>query len=293
MRSNPAEYEILAPANLDDAVMLLGDNPGGLLAIAGGTDLMVQYAAGTLRARKLVSIWKLPDLRRVEISSGEIQIGAGCTYTDLREREIVKQEFPLLAHAAGWIGGIANQNRGTLGGNIANASPAGDSLPALLAYDAELILVSVRGERRVAYRNFHKDYKKMDLAPDELIRAICLPRRFKGYLSYTRKVGTRNAQAISKVCIAALGRVKGGVIEEVHIALGSVAPVPLRMTETEKVLTGQRLEPSLTPAARKTAIAEVRPIDDIRSTAKYRAAVVGNLVAEFLDKLGAPAAGHE
>jgi CO/xanthine dehydrogenase FAD-binding subunit len=293
MRSDPSDYEILAPASLDDAVMLLGDNPGGLLPIAGGTDLMVQYAAGTLRARKLVSIWNLPDLRRVEIFPAEIQIGAGCTYTDLRERDVVKQEFPLLAQAAGWIGGIANQNRGTLGGNIANASPAGDSLPALLAYDAELILVSVRGERRVAYRNFHKDYKKMDLAPDELIRAICLPRRFRGYVSYARKVGTRNAQAISKVIIAAIGRVERGVIEDVHIALGSVAPVPLRLAETEKILTGKRLDPALAVLARKTAVAEVRPINDIRSTARYRSAVVGNLIAEFLERLGAPAVGHE
>jgi CO/xanthine dehydrogenase FAD-binding subunit len=293
MRSDPSDYEILAPASLDDAVMLLGDNPGALLPIAGGTDLMVQYAAGTLRARKLVSIWNLPDLRRVEIFPGEIQIGAGCTYTDLRERDVVKQEFPLLAQAAGWIGGIANQNRGTLGGNIANASPAGDSLPALLAYDAELILISVRGERRVAYRNFHKDYKKMDLAPDELIRAICLPRRFRGYVSYARKVGTRNAQAISKVIIAAIGRVERGVIEDVHIALGSVAPVPLRLAETEKILTGKRLDPALAVLARKTAVAEVRPINDIRSTARYRSAVVGNLIAEFLERLGAPTVGHE
>jgi CO/xanthine dehydrogenase FAD-binding subunit len=293
MRSDPSDYEILAPASLGDAVMLLGDNPGALLPIAGGTDLMVQYAAGTLRARKLVSIWNLPDLRRVEISPGEIQIGAGCTYTDLRERDVVKQEFPLLAQAAGWIGGIANQNRGTIGGNIANASPAGDSLPALLAYDAELILVSVRGEHRVAYRNFHKDYKKMDLAPDELIRAICLPRRFEGYVSYARKVGTRNAQAISKVCIAALGRVEHGVIEDVHVALGSVAPVPLRLAETERFLKGKRLEPALALLAREAAIAEVRPINDIRSTARYRSAVIGNLVAEFLERLGAPAADHE
>jgi CO/xanthine dehydrogenase FAD-binding subunit len=293
MRSDPADYEILAPGSLEGAVMLLGDNPGKLLPIAGGTDLMVQYAAGTLRVRKLVSIWNIPDLRRIEILPAEIQIGAGCTYTDLRERKEVKRAFPLLAQAAAWIGGIANQNRGTLGGNIANASPAGDSLPALLAYDAELILISVRGERRVAYRNFHKDYKKMELAPDELIRAIGLPRRFEGHVSYTRKVGTRNAQAISKVCISALGRIANSVIEDVRIALGSVAPVPLRLAETEKILNGKRLEPALALLARKTAAAEVRPIDDIRSTARYRAAVVGNLVAEFLERLGAPATGHE
>ena len=229
MRSNPADYQLVAPASLQAVVSLLAAEPGAWLPIAGGTDVMVQYAAGKLPARKLVSIWNLPELRRIEVLPDEIRIGAGCTYTDLREHEIVQREFSLLARAAAWTGGIANQNRGTLGGNIVNASPAADSLPALLAYEAELILVSVRGERRLPYRDFHTGYKKTKLAPDELIRAICLARRFSGYLAYTRKVGARNAQAISKVCIAALGRRGGGVVEDVRIAVGSVAPVPLRL----------------------------------------------------------------
>jgi CO/xanthine dehydrogenase FAD-binding subunit len=205
----------------------------------------------------------------------------------LRRHEVIAQEFPLLARAAGWIGGIANQNRGTIGGNIVNASPAADSLPALLAYDAELILASVRGERRLAYRNFHAAYKKIALVPDELVRAVCLPRRFAGYVSYTRKVGTRNAQAISKVCVAALGRLEDGKIADVRIAIGSVAPVPLRLSETERILSGQRLTAALVSLARKTAVAEIRPIDDIRSTARYRSAVASNLVAEFVEMLGA------
>src|SRR5271170_1634443 len=175
MRSNPADYEVIAPGTLPAVLSLLASEPGKWLPIAGGTDVMVQYAAGTLRAKKLVSIWNLPELRRVEVLAAEIQIGAGCTYTDLREHAVVKSEFPLLSQAASWIGGISNQNRGTLGGNIANASPAGDSLPALLAYGAELILISVRGERRVAYREFHLGYKKTAMAADELIRAIYLP----------------------------------------------------------------------------------------------------------------------
>jgi|SRR5579864_5353822 len=293
MRSNPADYEIYAPGNLHDVVALIGGSPGAILPIAGGTDVMVQFAAGTLQPRRLVSIWNLPDLRRVEILPGEVRIGAGCTYTDLREHDVVKHEFPLLAQAASWIGGIANQNKGTLGGNIANASPAGDSLPALLAYDAELILVSIRGERRVAYRQFHVDYKKMNLERDELIRAVCLARRFNEYISYARKVGTRNAQAISKVCMAALARIERGVIEDVRMAVGSVAPIPLRLAQTERILKGKRPERSLVALARESAVAEIRPIDDLRSTARYRAAVVGNLVAEFLERLGAPAAGHE
>ncbi len=287
MRSNPADYQLEAPTSLQAVVSLLAAEPGGWLPIAGGTDVMVQYAAGKLAARRLVSIWNLPELRGIEVLPDEVRVGAGCTYTDLREHELVQREFSLLARAAAWTGGIANQNRGTIGGNIVNASPAADSLPALLAYEAELILVSVRGERRVPYRDFHTGYKKTKLAPDELIRAVCLARRFLGYLAYARKVGARNAQAISKVCIAALGRCSGIAVQDIRIALGSVAPVPLRLLETERLIRGKAIDSSSLVSARETAIAEIQPIDDIRSTGKYRAAVAGNLVAEFLEKLGA------
>jgi CO/xanthine dehydrogenase FAD-binding subunit len=287
MRSDPAWYELVAPRSLQEVVSLLAAEPGAWLPIAGGTDVMVQYAAGTLSARKLVSVWNLPELRRIEVSENEIRIGAGCTYTDLRQHEMMEREFPLLTSAARWTGGIANQNRGTLGGNIVNASPAADSLPALLVYEAELTLISARGERRVKYVDFHTGYKKTVLASDELIRAICLSRRFVGYLPYSRKVGARNAQAISKVCIAALGRVEQEVVEDIRIAVGSVAPVPLRLLQTERVVKGQPINSALMLLARRTAIEEIRPIDDIRSTAAYRAAVSGSLVAEFLEKLAA------
>jgi OHCU decarboxylase len=285
MRSNPSDYEMVAPGSLQAIVSLLAKEPGAWVPIAGGTDVMVQYAAGKLPARKLVSVWNLPELRRIEVAADEIRIGAGCTYTDLRRHDVVGREFPLLATAARWTGGIANQNRGTIGGNIVNASPAADSLPALLVYEAELILVSVRGERRVPYVAFHTGYKKTLLALDELIRAVCLPRRFASYVAYARKVGARNAQAISKVCIAALGLLRSGLIEDVRIALGSVAPVPLRLRETERVLQGRSIDSDLLHSARETATSEVHPIDDIRSTARYRAAVAGNLVVEFLNRL--------
>ncbi len=289
MRSNPADCELIAPGTLQAVLLLLADEPGQWLPIAGGTDVMVQYAAGNLPARRLVSVWNLPELRGIVISPDEIAIGAGCTYTELREDDVIARELPLLASAARWTGGIANQNRGTLGGNIVNASPAADSLPALLAYEAELILVSVRGERRVPYLGFHSGYKKMKLAPDELIRAICLGRRFSNYLHYARKVGAREAQALSKVCVAALGRLRGGVtggvIDDVRIALGSVAPVPLRLTEVERIAKGKPIEPELVQLTRKMTTAAIQPIDDIRSTARYRVAVAGNLVAEFLEQL--------
>ena len=295
MRSNPADFDLVAPGNLQTVISLLAEQPGKWLPVAGGTDVMVQYAAGKLTKRNLVSIWNLPELRNIEMLPDEIRIGAGCTYTHLREHEIVSREFPLLAQAARWTGGIANQNRGTLGGNIVNASPAADSLPALLAYEAELILVSVRGQRRVPYVGFHTGYKTMDLATDELIQALCLPRTLSDYFHYTRKVGARNAQAISKVCVAAVGRLHVGmntVIGEVRIALGSVAPVPLRLTELERTVKGNAIDASLLQLVKRQTMAAIQPIDDIRSTAKYRSVVAGNLVAEFLEQLGGGGSRH-
>jgi CO/xanthine dehydrogenase FAD-binding subunit len=285
MRADPAEYQLISPGNLQAVLSLVANEPAQWLPIAGGTDVMVLYSAGKLPDRKLVNLWNIPELRQMEVLQDRIRIGAACTYTALRRHDIVSREFPLLTTAASWTGGIANQNRGTLGGNIANASPAADSLPALLVYDAELTLISVRGERRVAYRDFHTGYKQTVLAADELIRDISLARKFSGYFSHARKVGARNAQAISKVCFAALGQVSNGAVHDVRLALGSVAPVPLRLNETEQLLAGNKIEPSLIIAARKCVAKEIRPIDDIRSTARYRSAVASNLVAEFLEKL--------
>ena len=290
MRADPAEYKLVSPGNLQAVLSLLAGEPAQWLPIAGGTDVMVLYSAGKLPNRNLINILNIPELRQIAVLPDEIRIGAACTYTALRIHEIISREFPLLATAASWTGGIANQNRGTLGGNIVNASPAADSLPALLVYDAELTLISVRGERRVAYGNFHTGYKQTLLAADELIRDISLPRRFSGYFSHARKVGARNAQAISKVCLAALAQMGGGTIRDIRLALGSVAPVPLRLKETERMLTVKRIETALIEAARKIASMEIRPIDDIRSTARYRSVVAGNLVAEFLEKLAAEGA---
>src|SRR5579864_7283490 len=257
MRADPTDYELVAPGSLSEVVSLLAQAPNEWLPIAGGTDVMVQFASGKLAARKLVSLWNLPELRRIDATPAEVIIGAGCTYTDVLVHEIVLREFPLLASAARSTGGIANQNRGTLGGNIVNASPAADSLPALLVYEAELILVSIRGQRRVPYITFHTGYKTTLLAPDELIQTVCLPLRYTGYLAHARKIGARNAQAIAKVCIAGLGKVANGVVKDVRIALGSIAPVPLRLRQTEQAVMGRQIDSDLLGLARQTAVAEV------------------------------------
>jgi CO/xanthine dehydrogenase FAD-binding subunit len=282
LRANPTEYELVAPGTLQEVLALHASEPGSWLPIAGGTDVMVLYAAGRLQARKLVSIAALRELRNIEVSSAEVRIGAGCTYTDLRQHPVIANEFPLLARAAAWTGGIANQNRGTLGGNIANASPAGDSLPVLLAYDADLILVSESGERRIPYRTFHTGYRKTLLASNELIHSICIPRDLRGYISFAKKVGARNAQAISKVFLAAMARISNATIKDIRLAAGSVGPVPIRLAGTERALAGQPINNSLLEIAGKVMAEEIQPIDDIRSTAQYRTVVLRNLLGEFM-----------
>jgi CO/xanthine dehydrogenase FAD-binding subunit len=278
MRSRPSEYELVAPGKLSAVLELMAREPGVWLPIAGGTELMVQYGAGRLGARKLVSLWGLPELRRIEQTAQELIIGAGCTYTDLRNH-------PLLARAASWTGSVANQNRGTLGGNIVNASPAADSLPALMVYEAELLLSSVRGQRRVPYVGFHTGYKQTKLNADEIVAAIALRPRFAHYHSYSRKIGTRNAQAIAKLCLAGLGKVSANKIEDVRLAIGSVAVTPLRLRRTEASLLGGEWSPALVRDARQALESEVAPIDDIRSSAAYRIQVAGNLLQEFVESL--------
>lgn len=190
----------------------------------------------------------------------------------------------MLCQAASETGGLAIQNRGTLGGNIANASPAADSPPALLAYDAEVELISLDGARWVRYADFHTGYKQMIMRPDELIRRIRLPRVSTEMNHYYRKVGTRKAQAISKVCFAATARIHKDIVADVRIVLGSVAPVSLRCLKTEDALRGVRLDRSSIEQAQAALAAEIVPIDDIRSTKDYRLKVSLNLLEDFLLK---------
>jgi len=285
MRSYVPDYELQEPRNLAAALDLLAREPGEWKPFAGGTDLMVLLEAGKLPHRKFLSIWKLPELRGIAVTPAHVTLNALTTYSEIRRHELLAREFPLLCRAAAETGGIATQNRGTLGGNIANASPAADSPPALLVYDAELELLSASGTRWVPYRGFWKGYKQIAMRGDELIRAIRVPRNHNLSRQFYRKVGTRRAQAISKVCFAGAAQLDTGRIVDVRIALGSVAPTVLRATETEKILRGEKPGPATLRAAQETLAREIAPIDDIRSTARYRLRVAQNLLAEFCESL--------
>ena len=259
--------------------------PGAWKPFAGGTDLMVLLEAGKLAHRRFLSIWKLPELNGIEVTQEHVILGALTTYSQVRRHEVLATEFPLLGRAAAETGSVATQNRGTLGGNVANASPAADSPPALLVYDADLELVSASSTRWVPYHGFWTGYKQIALRLDELICRIRLSRDKAGWTQYYRKVGTRRAQAISKVCFGAAARLDGGRIADVRIALGSVAPTVFRAVETENALRGQKVTPVLIATARNILAREIRPIDDMRSTALYRRRIAQNLLAEFCNTL--------
>jgi len=267
---------MLVPRGLPHALDLLAERENPWRPLAGGTDLMVAFESGRLDHHRYISIAGLRELRRIEVTDDAVTLGALCTYTDVLRHPVLRAEFSLLAVAASETGGVAIQNRGTLGGNIVNASPAADTPPALLVYDAEVELTSIYGARRLAYRDFHIGYKKTRMEEGELLTRIRLPRLPGGIGNWRarfRKVGTRRAQAISKVCFAGLRNRESG---ETRIAFGSVAPVPLRCVRTEMAIDEGR-----NPADALTV--ELSPIDDLRSTKEYRGRVAVNLLLQFLE----------
>jgi CO/xanthine dehydrogenase FAD-binding subunit len=285
-------YQLVTPGSLAEALDDLARHPEAR-PFAGGTDLMVMLEAGQLPPGRYLSLAACAELRGIaRIDAGGVSIGALTTYTEILRSPEMEGEFGLLKRAAAETGGVATQNRGTVGGNIANASPAADTPPVLIVYDAELELLSSTGARRVPYREFHRGYKQMDLRPGEIIARVILPPREATRASggattkdYYRKVGTRRAQAISKVCLAASMTVATGpapAIEDLRIAVGSVAPTVVRARQAEAALRGRALDAGAIADAEQALLSEIAPIDDVRSTARYRARVAANLLREFL-----------
>jgi CO/xanthine dehydrogenase FAD-binding subunit len=281
-----AEPPVVSPRTLHEAYAVMAALPHR--AMAGGTDLLVQIN-GELGEppERVIDLWAIDEIRGVTRDNGALVIGALTTYTELRQSPDVAAHLPVLAEAAATIGAAQIQNRGTIGGNVANASPAGDTLPILLAADAELVLGSVRGERSVAADEFWTGYRVTALAPDELILQIRFPLH-PGRQVRFRKVGTRRAQAISKV-VMALSWIPddGGRWTNVRVALGSMAATPVRASATEEVLEGSL--PTAETADRAAALlgAELSPIDDVRSTADYRRAVASRVLHRLIRDEGA------
>jgi CO/xanthine dehydrogenase FAD-binding subunit len=268
MQGTIAGRDLLEPRSLSDALKMLRDE-GPLVPMAGCTDLYVSLNFGTLRPARFLNLWKLDALRGIEARGTALRIGALATYTDIITSPVIRRRLPMLAAAAKEVGGVQIQNRGTIGGNVANASPAGDTLPVLLAADAVVVLRSAAGTRRIPMSSFYTGYRQTVARADELIVAFEVPA-VRGR-QWFRKVGTRAAQAIAKIVVA-------GVRDKApRLAMGSVAPVPLRLAKTEQALaSGASLA-----EAQEILQREIAPIDDVRSTAEYRRQVAANLLAQF------------
>jgi CO/xanthine dehydrogenase FAD-binding subunit len=268
MRTAAASLELVRPRSLDEALRLVSEDPA-LVPIAGCTDVFVALNAGTLGVTRFIDLWPLEELREVGIRNGAVSVGALVTHTMVQESPLITSRLPILAAACREIGGIQIQRRGTLGGNVANGSPAGDTLPVLAAAEAVVVLRSVTGERRVSFTSFFTGYRTSVRRPDELIVSFELPP--VEHPQWFRKVGTRAAQAISKIVMAVVGK------ERPHIALGSVAPTVVRCMKTEAALaSGASIED-----ASRMLEEEIQPIDDIRSTADYRRQVASNLLRRW------------
>jgi CO/xanthine dehydrogenase FAD-binding subunit len=280
----------VSPRSLDAAIAALAADPD-LVPVAGCTDLMVGTPAGgetTLKGRTtegratgILDLQRIPELRGIRTTPEGLDVGAAVTFTELRESPDVAGMCPILAEAAAVVGGWQIQNRATIGGNIANASPAGDSLPVLLALDARIVATGPKGTREVPYDRFHVSYRQTALFPGELIVRILIPDR-RGSVQRFRKIGTREAQAISKVVVALSARLEGGTIAELRLAAGSVAPTPVRLANAERAGTGKPATDETAALVARTAAAEVQPIDDVRSSAAYRAFALQRVVRRMV-----------
>lgn len=282
MRGDATACRVHTPGDLAEALVYLAEHPE-VRPLAGGTDLMVPYAAGRLADTHFLNLARLSELRGMTWTEDHLVLGALTTFSEVRAENRLLRTFPNLGRSAESTGGVAIQNRGTLGGNVMNASPAADTPPSLLAYGAEVALASLRGQRWVPYADFHTGYKRTLKAPDELLTALRLPLPSPGGLHFFRKVGTRKAQAIAKVALAAHGRLEEGCLVELRLGLGAVAPVPLLARHTEGLLSGKPLRELPLAEACATLRAEIAPIDDLRASAAFRRRVAGNVLAQCLE----------
>lgn len=275
-------YRAGSPRTLDEALSFLAEIPDLLIA-AGCTDLMVADPESRVRQTHVMSVLGIEELQGIARVGEELQIGAATTFAQISRSEKVMQEFPSLAQAARVIGGWQIQNRATIGGNIVNASPAGDSLPVLLALDAKLEIAGPAGRRVIPYEMMHVSYRKTALDPGEILAAVRIPLS-KRRVQLFRKVGPRAAQAISKVVVAMSASRENGALREVRVAAGSVAAIPLRLKSAEAVLEGKWTQGTAAKAG-EAAAGEVTPIDDVRSTAHYRSWVLRRIVERMATEI--------
>jgi CO/xanthine dehydrogenase FAD-binding subunit len=286
---NAVEPPSESPTRLDAAYALLADGAGpAWRPVAGGTDLMVQVTGEIGEPpERVLDIWGIDELRGITVETDALVLGALTTYTEIRQSPLVAEFLPALVEAAATIGAAQIQNRGTIGGNVVNASPAGDTLPVLLACGAEMVLGSADGERSVAADEFWPAYRTTARRDDELLLRVRIPLVRDRQVRF-QKIGTRRAQAISKVVMALAWRATNGgdPWTDVRLALGSIAATTVRAPATEGVLERARPTHETADAAAAALVAEIAPIDDVRSTAEYRRTVAGRVLHRLIRDAG-------
>ncbi|MFI5345707.1 MAG: FAD binding domain-containing protein [Elusimicrobiota bacterium] len=287
MRGDAKSMVVLTPRSAAAAVQALADNPQAI-PLAGGTDLMVGWNMGLMNGRTVVDLSRVAEWKKIRVTKTSVFIGSLVTHAEIQAHPVLRARFPVLTAACATVGAAQIQNRGTLGGNVANASPAGDTFPPLAVYDARVHCVgpaAPAGRRVVPILHIFAGVKKTSLKPGELIEAIELPFPAKTPTrGLFRKVGTRAAQAISKTMFAGLIWVKkDGTVEDVRLAFGSLAPTVRRLAAAEGFLKGRKLDAAAVAGAADLLTSDVSPIDDIRSTRDYRLDVSRNLIVRFLE----------
>ncbi len=282
MRGDAKSMTVLSPRSAAEAVKTYAKLPAAI-PVAGGTDMMVGWNMGLLNGRAVLDLSRVAEWKKITVVSDGVDLGSLVTHAQIQAHPTLRKRFPLLVAACATVGAAQIQNRGTIGGNIANASPAGDTFPALAVYEATVRVVGPNGRRAIPISEIFAGVKKTTLKSGELIEAVFLPYAAAPARGVFRKVGTRAAQAISKTMFAGLiWTAKNGEVTEARLAFGSLAPTVKRLYAAESFLKGRRLNDTAIHAAVELLSNDVSPIDDIRSTREYRLVVSRNILSAFL-----------
>jgi xanthine dehydrogenase small subunit len=270
--SSPSYYR---PRSLEEALEILVQRAGEVRPIAGGTDILVAAKDGGVDRATLFDLGMVPELKGIEDAGDHVRIGAAVTHAEIVASPLLARWCPALPQASAVVGGPQIRNRGTLGGNLAHGSPAGDAIPPLFAADAVVDVVSVSDRRSLPIAQFFTGPGRTVLARDELILGVHIPKR-PGVRAAFLRLGQRQAQAISKVSLAVAMTFKDGRPDWTRVALGAVAPTVIRAPETERALMAGGYD--ALQRAMEAVREEVRPIDDVRSTSAYRRAMAAVLL---------------
>jgi carbon-monoxide dehydrogenase medium subunit len=283
-------FDYFAPTSVYEAIDLLQQHQGKARILAGGTDFFLRMRHRALLPDIVIDIKRIADLTRLQYSAEQgLRIGAAVTHAEVVSDAAVRQHYGALAEAAGWVGSRQTRHRGTIVGNLCNASPAADTAPALLAYGAVVTLAGPAGERDVALEAFFQGPGQTTLGAAEMVTALTLPAPPGSYgWGFLRR--TRTAIDIALVSSCAVMTADNGICRDIRIGLGAVAPTPLRATQAEEVLRGQQPTATLVDTVGRTAAAQCSPISDVRCSGDYRRNMVDVLtrrcVQSALNMLG-------